>query len=138
MKIVKFRYMYRFPDNWKEYGSMFFKSVSDKDVDSLLEELRDHLSDGCYFIAHQVGVREVFPNEWYDDPDEHHVWHEVVSLTEVSGEFETLATISFEDFIELVKKEDDLGWLYSWTPGIYRPRRDGEAVVMSYSRSPHV
>lgn len=70
---TRLRYGYRDASNYKQVGEEVFPgTVTDEDLARLVE----HLDDGCWFIAEQVGLpdlRELWPSEVDDD----HIWHEL-------------------------------------------------------------
>lgn len=56
---VEFQYLYRDSGNYKNCGSIVFKSRS-KNIQSIDEEIRQNLIDGQFFVAKKLNVPELF------------------------------------------------------------------------------
>lgn len=133
MANTRFSYLYRDASNYKNHGDVVF---SGEFTPELEEKLTSVLNDGEYFIAHQVGIPEVFlwdKDLEYDeypvelvgtarykiDEEDDHVWHEFDGLSLTDAAPTDPRTI--EEFIDEVVRQADLGWLDTWMPGDPRP-----------------
>jgi hypothetical protein len=73
------------------------------------------------FIAHQVGIPEVFT--WLNSDemptDDDHIWHEFHRLI-LTDDAPTHAQ-TIEEFIEFFVSQSQRGWLDAWEPGDIAP-----------------
>jgi hypothetical protein len=58
--IIRFNYLYRDAGNYKSWGELYFSNPDKLDLKSIDERLRCAFDQEVLFIAHQIGVPEVF------------------------------------------------------------------------------
>ena len=101
---TRFNFMYRDASNYKYWGDVVFAGDID---DALSARLSRAFESTEFFIADQIGVREVFPTDWPLEQDDH-CWHTFVE-TEITNEpADDARTIS--QFISDVERARIQGW----------------------------
>ncbi len=128
MKNTAFNYMYRDGSNFKKRGVAIF---ADLPTEELERRLIAALSEGLYFIAHQVRVPEVFlwdpeldygeeyPEELietgrYKINDMDHVWHEFTDLKPTN--WKPTDTRTLREFIADLEVTSVKAWDCHWRP----------------------
>jgi len=156
-KNIKFFYLYRDADNYKQGGHVVFGVPSNAGESIPLEEiearLRKLFRDGEYFIASDIGVPEVFlwnssveydPDDPNLSPESHkdgyvindadHCWHEFYGVE--STDEEPTDSRSARRFVEEVEWAGKRGW-NEFDPSARKVRRKVLCgVCNSLNRSP--
>jgi len=145
---VKFHYQYRDAGNYKRAGSVVFGGglPEGATVDGVSEALEQVFEGGCYFIANQVNIPEVFgwdPDVEYDpdnpatypeglgpgryciQEDLDHCWHEFCGV-EFVGETPTDSR-SWEEFFTMLGLANKTGW-QQFDPVSRRGRKARQAL----------
>jgi hypothetical protein len=78
MNIV-FDYMYRDGSNYKQGGEVVFSNPDKLTVEEIEGRIKAAIDEETYFIAHQIGVPEVFFDDLGEDD---HSWHEFCGVRE--------------------------------------------------------
>ena len=99
MNNIKFNYLYRDGNNYKQFGYIIFCNPSNVDVEVIESIIRSELIDGEFFIAENWDIPTLF-FEVHNEDD--HAWHEFSSI-EITDESPT-TNIAMEDFILRLKK----------------------------------
>ena len=104
---TEFAYIYRDGDNYKAEGSVVLVGEFEP---GHLARLEVALDEGEYFIAHQVGVPEVFiwKREGHEIQDQDHSWHEFFGICLVNAS--STDTRSVEQFVLDVEQASVEGW----------------------------
>jgi hypothetical protein len=111
MDFIRFNYLYRDGANFKSWGEVIFANSSKiflQEMEARL--LHAFLPDG-QFIAHQIGIPEVFlfhsaKITFYD-----HCFHEFFSLESCPGPPTDAFNRSIEKFLDDVEKAALKGWI---------------------------
>ena len=74
---VKFKYMYRDANNYKQHGVAIFSNHDFLALDEIEKQIQACLRDGEFFIARQIHIEERFFAVLHDDD---HPWHEFNGL----------------------------------------------------------
>lgn len=134
VKNVRFSYLYRDADNYKQGGAVVFSNPDGHPVGEAKRMFDGWMDGGEYFIADQVRVPEVFlwdPAADYDpnDPetypdfvamgggaghyainDADHPWHEFEELEETDDEPTDAHGRTLREFVEEVSRAGQEGW----------------------------
>ncbi len=110
-----FNYCYRDASNYKAWGSLLLEGLASS---SDIEDLRDHLDSGEFFIAEQLEIPPLYAELWalsggpsVDD----HVWHTFHEIRPATGE-EINAEI-FDTVENLISKiESVINWNEALSP----------------------
>jgi len=129
MANVAFTYLYRDGGNYKQAGQIVVSNPEGLSITEVEAELK---SLGGFFIAHQLGIPEVFlwsaethydPSEESSWPDfcineDDHCWHEFDGLAETSDSLTDPRTL--QQLLTNFRKSVRRGWL-EFQPGRERP-----------------
>lgn len=103
MPHIRFNYRYRDYANYKQYGFVVFANPNELTLKSVEASISKHLRDDFQFLHTEWGVPDLHfeKTDWEDD----HLYHEFVSLEEVSEGTDQAETIdTFLAKIEHAKK----------------------------------
>lgn len=103
-------YIYRDGSNYKRCGEAVVANPSGLKTEAVDACITDHLDDGEYFIAHQVGLPEVFHwlNGEYEVTDDDHPWHEFCGVEETDSPVTHDMTI--DDLLKKFEAANREGW----------------------------
>ncbi len=102
---VRFEYLYRDAANFKNWGEIIFRSVSDIAIEELSKRVREALIDETYFVAKKARVPDLHFKEYKIDLD--HGWHEYYAVSETPQNFNDPYRRPFETFIcDLARAKD--------------------------------
>jgi hypothetical protein len=99
---VKFSYLYRDGANYKQYGEVVFANPCQLNVEVVSNIINSQLIDGCWFVASDWGLPELFFKEFSWDDEIDHTWHEFEDIVE-SNTCET-DNRTIDDFLKCVLK----------------------------------
>jgi hypothetical protein len=110
MSNVKFAYLYRDVGNYKKFGSVVFSNPEMLPLQSLAVSFAKALSGQALFVAHQIGVPEVFLYVRGNATADDHCFHEFDGVEESleSPNDQHLRTIG--EFLLEVQNEAQRGW----------------------------
>jgi hypothetical protein len=83
--MIRFNYLYRDGGNYKRWGLLDFPNPERLSLEAINQRLVRCCEMGCLFIAHQVGVRELFLFNDGSIMSADHCYHEYDSVEEVEG-----------------------------------------------------
>lgn len=109
-KLVRFNYLYRDGENYKRWNSVVFSNPAELRIEEIDNQLRGSFDQQCLFIAHQIGIPEVFL--YADEPisDDDHCFHEYDSVSEVEQEDSAIPTQTVTEFLKTVHVCAFEGW----------------------------
>lgn len=102
---TKFHYCYRDASNYKQFGEVVFGGANTLQEQQGLESAFD---EGRYFVAHQIGIPEVFFDYGEDSVQDDHSWHEYMELEPTDAEPTDPRT--FSEFVKQVQEASLQGW----------------------------
>jgi len=108
MSKIKFKYLYRDAGNYKNYGFKVFRNPNDLTINQIEERLESAFLNRLYFIADQIGLPELFHNDYptIDDIS----FHEYDGLELMIDDVKDLSERTVEEFIDNVVQESAVGW----------------------------
>lgn len=101
---TQFAYMYRDGSNYKSFGSCVFTGVI-KAAGKMRAFTFFYMNN--LFVAHQIGVPEVFHDSWPMYGDDH-CYHEAIALNDTTAEPTDARTI--QEFISDLQRIGSTGW----------------------------
>ncbi len=107
---VRFRYLYRDASNWKAFGEVVFGGHPTLPVWEAESLIRQACEDGCYFIAGQVGIAEVFLWLAWDLDQDDHCWHEFEGLAETQDPVSDPAGRDIRQLVMAFRQAARQGW----------------------------
>lgn len=81
---IELTYLYRDAANYKNWGTVVFSNTQDMTLSDIESAARRGAIDGAWFVAQDVGLLDLRPEDWDDEID--HDWHELHSLSETDAE----------------------------------------------------
>ena len=81
---IELTYLYRDAANYKNWGTVVFSNTQDMTLSDIESAARRGVIDGAWFVAQDVGLPDLRPEDWDDEID--HDWHELHSLSETDAE----------------------------------------------------
>ena len=103
---TRFHYMYRDASNYKYWGEVVFAGAID---DALSGRLSRAFESTEFFIADQIGIREVFPADWPLDQDDH-CWHTFVETESTNEAADDVHGRTIHRFVADVERTSIKGW----------------------------
>lgn len=109
-KAVKFNYLYRDASNYKSWGELIFSNPNNLSIDEIDNKLRNNFDQEIFFIAHEIGIPELFIYIEKALNEDDHCYHEYDSIEEIQINEEISDSITINKFIEKVKNAHMKGW----------------------------
>ncbi|HWQ25322.1 MAG TPA: hypothetical protein VN367_00940 [Chlorobaculum sp.] len=81
---IKLNYLYRDASNYKQWGSIIFLNPRHIPLDEIDRILKSNFEEECFFIAHQLGIPELFPYASGSIDEDDHCYHEYFSVEEIT------------------------------------------------------
>ncbi len=108
MNNIKFKYLYRDAGNYKNYGFRVFRNPDNLPLGEIEKEIKAAFLDGLYFISEQIGLPELFHDDYptMDDVSFHEYDGSELSAEEVADS--SVQTI--KEFVDKVLQESAIGW----------------------------
>lgn len=107
---VRFNYLYRDASNYKEWGSVDFTNPERLPLESVDNMLRESFEHGELFIAHQVGLPELFFYAEEPITEDDHCYHEFHSVEAIEPAGSEPPTRSISEFLTDVRSAAASGW----------------------------
>ena len=107
---VKFTYLYCDAGNYKYWGEVVFENPDGLAVVEINERLVAAFEQEIFFIAHQVGIAEMFPYLDGNISDEDHCYHEYESVEETDEVATDSKIRSIDKFVVQVENAATHGW----------------------------
>ncbi|MGA2195103.1 MAG: hypothetical protein ABSH40_07510 [Bryobacteraceae bacterium] len=104
---ISFDYLYRDTSNYKDSGCVVFLGDG-MSIRKANQRLALAFDSGQYFIAHQIGIPEVFLWNRYPISDDDHSWLEFAGLEVTTAQATDLRTLT--EVVEAVEKAAKQGW----------------------------
>lgn len=105
---IKFRYMYRDESNYKRYGFVIFSNPESIPLDETRSRLEKAFSGSMLFNAKQVGLPELFFEDFPQPNDLTLHEFDIVEITTDAANDRYRRTI--KQFVEKVERESIKGW----------------------------
>ena len=109
-RLIRFIYIYRDASNNKQWGSVDFTNPTERSIKNIEQECRQHLDSKELFIAHQIGLPELFFYATEPVTEDDHCFHEFVSLEAIELTDATHPTRSISEFLCTIKASATEGW----------------------------
>lgn len=108
MRNIKFKYLYRDGGNYKNYGFSIFRNPDNLSVEEIERKLETIFLNELYFIAAQIGLPELFHEDYpaIDDVS----FHEYCSVESTEEDESEFSKWTIKEFVEKVEKESAIGW----------------------------
>ncbi|NTU68311.1 MAG: hypothetical protein HGB02_05455 [Chlorobiaceae bacterium] len=108
--IVRLNYLYRDAGNDKAWGSVDFTNPDQLAIKEVERRLRSDFEQGELFIAHQVGLPELF--FYATDPitEDDHCYHEFHSVEAIETPEAVAPKQSISEFLTAVRSAAEAGW----------------------------
>ena len=108
MSNIKFKYLYRDAGNYKNYGFRVFRNPDNLSVSEIGKKFEASFLNGLYFIAEQIGLPELFHDDYptLDDVSFHEYYG--VEMSDEEGTDSSVQTI--KQFAQKVMQESSTGW----------------------------
>lgn len=106
---IKFRYMYRDESNYKNYSSVIFTNPDSVSFDEIKARLEKAFSDSMLFNSNQVGLPELFFEDFPLPNDM--TLHEFDSIETTDEAPDDHHHRTIKQFIKKVEKESAKGWI---------------------------
>ena len=103
---TRVEYLYRDGSNYKQWGAVVFRDVSDE---RLIGRLFGAVDCGEFLLAHQVRLPELFFTDrplYADD----HCWHELAEVTTTSEVANDTFNRTIDEFVAEVERASQDGW----------------------------
>jgi len=108
--IIRFNYLYRDAGNYKAWGEIYFSNPDKLELKSIDKQLKRAFDQEVLFIAHQIGVPEVFLYKEGGLNTNDHCFHEYDCVELVENVDFSLDSRSVKQFIQVVEKAAASGW----------------------------
>ncbi|NTU91871.1 MAG: hypothetical protein HGA60_08140 [Chlorobiaceae bacterium] len=107
---IRFSYLYRDAGNYKAWGSVDFTNPDELSVEVIERKLRDSFDQQELFIAHQLGLPELF--FYADEPvtGDDHCYHEFAAVEGIELTDTKIPERSITEFLTEVQACADKGW----------------------------
>jgi hypothetical protein len=109
-KVIQFNYLYRDAGNYKQRGSALFTNPKKLGIKEIEQQLRLHFEQRELFIAHQIGLSELFFYIKEPITEDDHCYHEFASVTEIKTVEPEPRNRSISDFLTDVQAAASVGW----------------------------
>lgn len=103
---TRFQYFYRDGSNYKQWGAVVFRGESDP---AMRDRLFAALDKDGYFIAHQVGLPELFFIGSMDADD--HCFHELAEVSTTAEPPDDPLGRTIDDFATELEHTSKSGWV---------------------------
>ncbi len=110
LKLVRFNYLYRDGSNFKRWGSVDFSNPEQLTIEEIDIRLRSCFEQESFFIAHQIGIPELFL--YVDEPitADDHCYHEYQSVEKIENEHSANPARTIGEFLTIVQTSAAQGW----------------------------
>ena len=109
-KIIRFNYLYRDEANYKEWGSFDFTNPDGLAVEEIERIPRQNFEQDELFIAHQVGIPEIFFYSTDPITEDDHCYHEFASVEAIETAETEPPSRSISEFLNAVQSAASAGW----------------------------
>lgn len=105
---IKFEYLYRDADNFKNYGSVIFSNPDEISLVEIINNIENFFSQKLFFIAHQIGLQELYFEGFSSSNDiSFHEFDRVKVTDELPNDINNR---TIKQFIRLIETESSKGW----------------------------
>ncbi len=93
---IKFEYLYRDAGNYKQYGQVTLKNITNLNVTAATAIIRSKLIDSEFFYPEKVGVPKIEVYDFNDEID--HEWYEFIKFSSTNED--STEDIDITNFLE--------------------------------------
>ncbi len=103
MANIKFEYLYRDENNYKEYGDVILNNLSNLSLETIQKYIYDNLTEGIWFNPDnwEIPIFSFHRVSIFGTND--HLWYEFAAITETKKDVTT--TTEIDEFIVNIKKK---------------------------------
>lgn len=110
MNCIRFNYLYRDASNYKRWGAVIFSNPQGLTVERIEESLRNVFDQGELFIAHQLGLPELFPYITEPICEDDHCYHEYESVELMNRSSTCFGVRTIDELLDKVRNVGQKGW----------------------------
>lgn len=107
---IRFSYLYRDAGNYKAWGSVDFTNPDELSVEVIERKLRYSFDQQELFIAHQVGIPELFFYATEPVSEDDHCYHEFAAVEAIESSSTEIPERSITVFLAEVQACAEKGW----------------------------
>lgn len=108
---LKFNYLYRDAGNYKGWGCVCMRNTENLSAEFVTQILRLAFLEGCFFIADQVQIPELFPFGDGEATSDDHCFHEFDSVETTDEPPNDIQSRSVAQFVDEVEHQATRGWV---------------------------